>query len=155
MKSNKPNAKFFGFFLMLLFSSSSLLGQIKADDITGVWLNEDKDAHIRIENIDGKYFGKIIWLKDPIDEETNKPKLDKENPDEQLKKRPVMGLNLLANFVFNGDDEWSDGEIYDPKSGNTYSCYMIFTDSSKNRLKVRGFIGISLIGRTTYWTRVE
>jgi len=78
-----------------------------------------------------------------------------ENPDEELQKRPIMGLELLSNFEFDGDDEWEDGDIYDPKSGKTYSCYMEFTDKTKNELKVRGYIGVSLLGRTTYWTRVE
>ena len=128
----------------------------KADDIVGVWLNEDKDAHIEIYNDGGKYFGKIIWLKTPIDEKTGKPKVDDKNTDPALQNRPVMGLLLLKDFVFDGDDEWEDGEIYDPKSGKTYSCYMEFPDEDNlDNLKIRGYIGISLIGRTTYWTRVK
>jgi len=99
-----------------------------ADDIIGVWLNEDKDAHVEIYKDGNKFFGKIIWLKTPIDEETGKPKLDNKNEDESLRTRPVMGMLLLKNFVFDGDDEWEDGEIYDPKSGKTYSCYMEFPD---------------------------
>ncbi len=143
------------FFIAVFLLPVSVKSQVKADDILGVWLNEDKDAHVQIENKNGVYFGKVVWLKLPIDDETGKPKLDKKNPDNELKKRPVMGLTLLSNFKFDGSDEWEDGEIYDPKSGNTYSCYMVFTDKTKNTLKVRGYIGISLIGRTTYWTRVE
>ena len=128
----------------------------KADDIVGVWLNEDKDAHIEIYNDGGKYFGKIIWLKTPIDEKTGKPKVDDKNTDPALQSRPVMGLLLLKDFVFDGDEEWEDGEIYDPKSGKTYSCYMEFPDEDNlDNLKIRGYIGISLIGRTTYWTRVK
>ncbi|MCF8366325.1 MAG: DUF2147 domain-containing protein [Bacteroidales bacterium] len=129
--------------------------QVKADDILGVWLNEDEDAHIKIENRNGKYFGNIVWLKNPNEDDTGLPKLDDENPDPELQQRPVMGLELLSGFVFDGDDEWEDGDIYDPKSGKTYSCYMVFTDENKNNLKVRGFIGVSLLGKTTYWTRVK
>lgn len=140
--------------LISAFFADQSFAQIKGDDILGVWLNEDKDAHVEIVNKDGKYFGEIVWLKNPIDEETGKPKLDVENPDEELQKRPVMGLQLLANFKFD-DDEWEDGKIYDPKSGKTYSCYMEFTDKTQDKLKVRGFIGVSLLGRTTYWTRVK
>ncbi len=66
-----------------------------------------------------------------------------------------MGLELLKEFEFDGDDEWEDGGIYDPKRGKTYSCWMKFTNDTKNKLKVSGFIGVSLIGSTTYWTRVE
>ena len=129
--------------------------EINGNDILGVWLNEDKDAHIRITNDDGIYNGEIIWLKDPIDEETGKPKLDDENEDESLRSRPVLGLMLLKDFEFDGDEEWEKGKIYDPKNGKTYSCYMEFKDETKNLLKVRGYIGFSMIGRTTYWTRVE
>jgi len=140
--------------ILVAFYTLPATAQIKGDDLLGVWLNEDKDAHTKIENRDGKYFGNIVWLKTPIDEETGKAKLDDENPDEELQKRPVMGLELLTGFEFD-DDEWEDGDIYDPKSGKTYSCWMKFTDDTKNELKVRGFIGVSLLGRTTYWTRVE
>ncbi len=130
--------------------------EVKGDDILGVWLNEDKDAHIQIYKEGDKYFGKIIWLKEPIDPDTGKPKVDDKNEDESLQNRPIMGLLLLTDFVFDGDDEWEDGEIYDPKSGNTYSCYMEFPDEdNKDYLKIRGYIGFSLLGRTTYWTRVK
>jgi uncharacterized protein (DUF2147 family) len=130
--------------------------EVKADDILGVWLNEDKDAHVEIYKDGDKYFGKIIWLKNPIREETGKPKLDKENEDESLRTRPVMGMLLLSDFEFDGDDEWEDGTIYDPKNGKTYKCYMEFEDEDNlNTLKVRGFIGFSLLGRTTYWTKVK
>lgn len=127
-----------------------------ADDILGVWMNEDKDAQVEIYKDNGKYFGKIVWLLNPIDEETNKPKLDDENEDLSLRDRPVMGLLLLKDFVFDGDDEWEDGTIYDPKNGKTYSCYMEFEDEDDmSTLKIRGYIGISLLGRTTYWTAVK
>ena len=130
--------------------------EVRGDDILGVWLNEDKDAHIQIYKEGDKYFGKIIWLKEPIDPDTGKPKVDDKNEDESLQNRPIMGLLLLKDFVFDGDDEWEDGEIYDPKSGNTYSCYMEFPDEdNKDYLKIRGYIGFSLLGRTTYWTRVK
>lgn len=128
----------------------------KADDILGVWMNEDKDAHVEIYKDGDVFNGKIVWLEEPIREETGKPKLDKENEDESLRSRPVMGLLLLKGFVFDGDDEWEDGEIYDPKNGKTYSCYMEFEDEDDmNTLKIRGYIGISLLGRTTYWTKVK
>lgn len=130
--------------------------EIKSDDILGVWLNEDKDAHVEIYKDGDKYFGKVVWLKDPNREETGKPKLDRENQDESLRSRPVMGLLLLNDFEFDGDDEWEDGTVYDPKNGKTYKCFMEFDDEEDlDKLKVRGFIGFSMIGRTTYWTRVK
>jgi len=148
---------FIAFIGLLTFPLASIQAQeVKADDILGVWLNEDKDAHVEIYKEGDKYYGKIIWLKEPIDPETGKPKLDDENEDESLRSRPVMGLLLLRDFVFDGDDEWEDGRIYDPKNGKDYKCYMEFPDNDdKDLLKVRGYIGFSMLGRTTYWTRVK
>ena len=138
----------------LVFLGLQLTAQsFKANDILGIWFNEEKDAKVQIYEENGKYYGKVVWLDEPNEPDTGLPKLDDENDDPELQKRPIMGLLLMKDFVFDGDDEWEDGEIYDPKSGNTYSCYMKF--DSKDVLKVRGFIGISWIGRTTYWTRTS
>lgn len=137
-----------------IFISGTLIAQeFKKDDILGVWLNEDEDAHIEVYKEGDLYFGKIIWLKFPIDEETGKPKLDKHNPDPALQTRPSLGIKLLTDFEWDGDNEWDEGDIYDPKSGKTYSCYIVMKDY--NLLKIRGYIGVSLIGKTTYWTRVK
>jgi uncharacterized protein (DUF2147 family) len=126
-----------------------------ADAIVGKWLNEDQDAHIQIYKENGKFYGKIVWLKEPNEEDTGLPKLDDENKDESLRSRPVMGMILLKDFIYDEDDtEWDDGTIYDPKNGSTYDCYMNFGDDPKV-LKIRGYIGISWIGRNTYWTKVE
>ncbi len=149
----KSNVMMLMLSILLTLPAVEAFSQYKADDVLGVWLNEDKDAHVEMFKRNGKIYGKIVWLKEPIDSETGKPKVDKHNPDPALKTRPTMGMELLTGFVFDGDDEWSDGEIYDPKSGKTYDCYMEF--DSKDVLKIRGYIGVSLLGRTTYWTRVK
>jgi uncharacterized protein (DUF2147 family) len=137
----------------LMFSSNLSAQEFQQDDILGVWLNEDKDAHVEIYKENDLYYGKIIWLKFPIDDETGKPKLDKHNPDPELQKRPSLGIKLLTDFEWDGDNEWDEGDIYDPKSGKTYSCYIVMKEY--DLLKIRGYIGVSLIGRTTYWTRVK
>jgi uncharacterized protein (DUF2147 family) len=139
--------------LLIAMPSMNLSAQNKADDVLGTWLNQDKDAHVEMFKRDGKIYGKIVWLKEPIDTETGKPKTDKHNPDAKLKTRPTLGLEILKGFTFDGKKEWSGGEIYDPKSGKTYSSFMVF--ESKDVLKIRGYVGISLLGRTTSWTRVK
>lgn len=147
--------KRFNFKSLLLISifliSGNLFAQSEADRILGKWLNEEKDGKVEIYKIGDKYFGKLVWLKNPNNEDGT-PKLDKENPDDELKKRPLQDLQLLKDFVYD-DDEWEDGEIYDPKSGNTYSCYMEF--ESEDLLKIKGYIGVKWVGKTTYWTRAE
>lgn len=60
---------------------------------------------------------------------------------------------MLTGFKFNGDDRWKDGDIYDPENGKTYSTYMYLKD--KHTIKVRGYVGISLVGRTETWARTN
>lgn len=136
---------------LFLFAGNLLAQDYKADDILGIWLNEEKDAKIEMYKQNNKYYGKIVWLNEPNEPATGLPKLDDENEEESLRNRPVMGLVLADGFVCEGDGLYEDGDIYDPKNGSTYSCYMKL--ESKNQLKVRGYIGFSIIGRTTYWTR--
>jgi uncharacterized protein (DUF2147 family) len=150
----KRNPVKFVALVAFLFAALPVISQkYSADLILGKWLNEDKDAHIEVYKESGKYFGRIVWLKDPIDEITGKPKLDDENSDESLQNRPIMGLVILKDFIFDGDEEWEDGTIYDPKNGKTYDCYMEIDE--QGILKIRGYIGFSWIGRSSYWTRVN
>lgn len=139
--------------LLFVIPSKAVFSQIKSDDVLGFWLNAEKDAQVEITKKGDKYFGKIVWLKDPIDSKTGEAKTDTKNPDPAKRSRPTMGLGLLNNFTFSGKDEWGGGEIYDPKSGKTYSSYMKL--GNHDLLKIRGYIGVSLIGRTTEWTRVK
>jgi uncharacterized protein (DUF2147 family) len=123
----------------------------KADDILGTWLNQEATGKITLYKEGSKYFGKLVWLREPLDKVTGKPRTDKENPEEKLKATPLIGMVNMKNFTFDGKDEWSGGTIYDPKNGKTYKCYIAFDGPSK--LKVRGYIGVSLLGRNTYWTK--
>jgi uncharacterized protein (DUF2147 family) len=138
--------------LALLFGNTSM--GLPAEDpntIIGVWKTGEGNAVVRIYKNGDKYQGKIVWLKEPNDPETMKPKLDKNNPTESFKNRPVLGLINLWGFSQTSKNLWEDGNIYDPKSGNTYSCTIKMI--SLNSLEVRGYIGVSIIGRTDIWTR--
>jgi uncharacterized protein (DUF2147 family) len=142
------------FIIGFLFFTSVASIKWVGNDICGIWWNKDKDAKIKIYSSYSKYFGQIHWLKNPLDSVTNKPKLDKNNPDEEARKRPIMGLLILKNLVWDdGDQEWDDGDIYDPKSGNTYSLTCTLKD--KNTMELRGYLGISLLGRTDTWMRTD
>lgn len=141
--------KLFTLTLALIFSLN-LFSQSNSGAILGDWYNQEKDAIINIYEEGGKYHGKITWMLNPIDE-NGKPKTDPLNPDESLRSRARMGMIIMYNFVFEGDNKWDDGNIYDPKSGNEYSGTM--TLISENNLDLRGYVGIPLFGRTSNWTR--
>jgi uncharacterized protein (DUF2147 family) len=118
----------------------------------GTWYNSTRESRIEIYKCGDKYCGKIVWLKEP-NYEDGKPKIDKNNPDATLQNRPIMGLALMKDFTYDAKNVWEDGQIYDPQSGKTYSCKMTLT--SKDQLEVRGYVGISLLGRTDVWTRAK
>ena len=134
--------------LIALISTTAVIGQ-SADDILGVWYNQEKTGKVEVFKKGDKYFGKIIWLKEPMRD--GAPKLDIENSDEKLRTQPIMGLEILKGFEFD-DDEWEEGTIYDPKNGETYSCVIT---KEGNSLNVRGYSGFSFIGRTSIWTKAE
>jgi uncharacterized protein (DUF2147 family) len=120
-----------------------------ADAILGNWLTDEGKAIVEMYRCANRYCGKIIWLKEPHTEDgTNK--LDTKNPDPSKRNRTLIGLDIVWDFKYGGGGSWVDGRIYDPDNGKTYSCKMKL---QTNQLKVRGYIGFSLIGRTTIWTR--
>ncbi len=117
--------------------------QTGSDKILGLYWSPKKDAKIQIYRKGDKYFGKSVWIATP--------KKDVENPDKQLRQRDILGVNLLTNFSYD-DGDYTGGEIYDPANGKTYSCKISFAGQN---LKVRGYIGISLLGRTEIFERVR
>lgn len=136
--------------ILSLFTGISSFAQLGKDAILGEWYNQEKDAIIKIYKEDEKYHGKITWMLNPLDENGN-PKTDPLNPDESLHSRSRMGMVIMYNFEYDGDNEWNNGNVYDPKSGNEYSGTMTLT--SENRLDLRGYVGIPLFGRTNNWSR--
>jgi uncharacterized protein (DUF2147 family) len=148
--------------LFLLISPAAFAAD-EADAVIGVWATEpdeeDGNAHIKIVREGDRYFGEIVWLEQdryPQNDDRGmggQKKVDRENPDPDLRSRQLMGLRLLEDFTYAGKKVWKKGTIYDPDNGKTYKCKMTLTD--EGILKIRGFIGVSLIGRTAEWTRVE
>ena len=120
------------------------------DDIVGVWLSGDGDGWIEIRKEDDETVG--IIAGSPNTKEGDAPRLDSKNPDPSLRDRPLDGLKFMTGFSYAGENRWTGGRIYDPNSGKTYKGTMLLTD--RDTLKLRGYIGISLLGRTDTWTRV-
>jgi len=137
--------------LLISFVSLSSLTQKQTLKPLGIWTNADKKAKFEIFECGKKLCGKISWIKDPTRD--GKPKLDTNNPDASLKNQPILGMVFMKDFEYDEDNKWDNGTIYDPQSGKTYSCYMRVLD--KDKMEVKGYIGISLIGRSQIWTRAQ
>lgn len=146
--------------VFLLFSILSFASGDDAGDILGTWLTTKSTGHkVHIEIYKNKEFynGKICWLEEAVypqdDVMAGNPKVDRNNPDTQLRTRPIIGLEILTGFTYDGNNKWKGGRIYDPENGKTYKCKMTITDEGE--LKIRGYIGFSMLGRTSVWKRVD
>ena len=120
------------------------------------WYDEGKSSKVLIYRaINGKFYGKIVWLKDPVDKATGKPQTDDENPDPKLRNKPVMDLVILKDFVPDANDKnvYTGGSIYDPDSGKTYCGKITFKG---NTLDLRGYLcSFSIFGKTETWTEAN
>ncbi len=122
------------------------------DLLLGVWIPKDGKSHVKIEKIGNKYFGKVVWLKEPNDPKTGLPETDDKNPDPALRNQPIMGLRFMNDFTYVGNGVFKDGRMYDPNDGKTY-CGKI-TIISPDEIDLRGSIcGFSILGRTEKWKR--
>lgn len=141
-------------FIAIIILFVPLFLNAQANKIEGSWTTEKGTSAVDVsKSSDGKYFGKISWLEEP--NENGKPKVDSENEDPQLAKRPIMGLNLLEGFEYDSKKErWINGSIYDPDNGKTYDCFAWFEDGNFDVLYIKGYVaGIKALGRKTVWKR--
>ncbi len=123
-----------------------------AQEVIGKWKLDDGSAIVEVYKSGNVYNGKIVWLKNPT-ESDGTPAVDSKNPDKSLRKRKILGLNMLSNLKADGKGEYSGGTIYDPGNGKTYYCSM---EVKGNTLKVRGSLDKSgFLGRTMDWFRVN
>ncbi len=140
-------------FLLLV----SLAFAADEDKIVGLWNTSKNECKIEIFKNGTKYYGRIVWLKEPLYPADDgggmagKAVVDRENPNPNLRSRTLIGLQLIEGFTYIGKNVWEKGTIYNPDNGKVYKCKM--TLSAPNRLDVRGFIGIPLLGATSIWTR--
>ena len=131
------------FFLAIFFAQSqTIVGKWKTiDDETG-----NAKAIVEIYEESGKIYGKVV---DILEEENKKRVCSNCSGDD--KDKPILGMTIIKGLTKDGD-VYSNGKILDPKNGKLYKCFI--TLETNDKLKVRGYIGISLFGRTQYWYRV-
>jgi len=128
-------------------------------DILGLWEVEEGDGRIEIFSCADKFCGRIAWQKEPcypIGDKGGmggKPLLDRENPKKELRGRQQLGLVIMEGYTFRGNNLWDDGTIYNPEDGRTYKSRLSM--KSRDRLQLRAFIGISLLGGSTLCKRVN
>jgi uncharacterized protein (DUF2147 family) len=132
----------------LIFISVSLiycsLCGYAQNQILGRWLSQDKKGITEIFEDNGKFYGKLVWIRP----DRGTPLTDIENPDKSKRSQPLLNLVILKGFI-HSYNEWKDGTVYDPENGKTYTCTMRLVNN--NTLRVRGYWGPFY--RTEIWSR--
>ena len=142
MKKNVLTLILLGLFISFTSNAQSIFGKWKTiDDETG-----NEKSIVEIYQKDGKAYAKIIELLEEgkDDKVCAKCKGAKKN-------KPIKGMEIINGLSKDGD-EWNDAKILDPKTGKEYKCYITIDGTKK--LKVRGYVGFALLGRTQYWHKV-
>ena len=142
--------KVLSFLVTVLLTATTAFGA-GPGNILGSWKTDGGDSRLELFKCGEKICGKIVWLKQPnyIDSKdgpVGKKKIDRKNPDPSLRGRTILGLQVMKGLTAKGRNRWGNGTCYDPETGKSYKCKMYL--ASPDRLELRGYIGISLLGRT-------
>lgn len=139
------------YIFLLIFTCNIAFSQTQSDAIVGTWLSEAKDLKVEVYRQKNQFYGKMIWFHCPVNTPPMEHYRDKGNPNISLRNRSWLGMVLLKDLVFDGKNEWVNGDIYDPNSGNTYRSKVKLLDAQT--LHVRGYFGIPLLGKTMVFNR--
>lgn len=119
---------------------------------TGLWLTEKEGVIVDLYECGADALcGRTVWLRKMTNKDGS-PRLDTANPDPALRDRHWCGMEVITNVEAAGSGVWEGGEIYDPKSGRFYDFNI---ETRGERLKVRGYLGLPLLGKSETWTRTD
>lgn len=133
--------------LLLTAGTAMAAGNTQASDAEGVW-QSDSGGYVEFYEEGGTYKGTIVGSK------SGEARYDKNNPDESKQDRRLLGVTVVDGLKPAGENEFEGGSIYDPNNGKTYKAKANY-DADKDQLSVRGYIGISMIGKSQTWKRVD
>jgi uncharacterized protein (DUF2147 family) len=138
--------------LIALGGASWLAAPAFAADPIGTWYTGDKDSQVRIANCGGALCGSLVWLKEPTDPATGRPKTDKNNADASKQSRPLIGVPIVLGMKPSGTpNQWS-GSVYNAGDGKTYSGSFTLTDA--NTAELKGCV-LSFLCKSQTWTRAK
>jgi uncharacterized protein (DUF2147 family) len=120
-------------------------------DAIGTWYTGDKDSQVRIVNCGGALCGNLVWLKEPNDPATGRPKTDKNNADASKQSRPLLGVPIVLAMKPSGTGQWS-GEVYNASDGKTYTGS--FTLTGPNTADLKGCV-LGFLCKSQIWTRAN
>lgn len=142
-------------FFTFLLSFSLLYSQSRADQVLGTWLATDHSVAVGIYKSGREYKAKILWFDPELGSGTPiHTRLDHRNPRPELRKRKILGMEILEGLVYNAKSHiWEKGKIYDASSGKFWDSTAQITE--EGFLKVRGFWKFSWMGKSLTFKRTN
>lgn len=147
----KPKLLVAGALAAATLTTASLALAARTDDVAGVWMSQDGRTKVRVNDCGGALCGRIVWLKEPIDPKTGKPRTDKLNPDVSKRDRPMLGLQVVNGLRPIGERHWA-GPIYHADEGMVVQVSLVV--ESKEHATMRGCV-LKVVCKSERWTRVE
>ncbi|WP_177733150.1 MULTISPECIES: DUF2147 domain-containing protein [Flavobacterium] len=138
-------------FILVLAFAGKTFAQTGADAILGKWESDKKDVKLEIFKQGDQYYGKYLWGNQIVENDGVTSKKDSRNPDPKLRTRDVIGITSLTNLKWDGE-AYVDGKIYNAPSGDTYSCKAWIKNE---KMYLRGFMGVSFLGKTATFHRIK
>lgn len=129
----------------------AMIAPAMAADPLGTWLTGDKKGKVRIVNCGGAICGTLVWMAEPLDPETKKPKIDKRNADASKQSRPLIGIPIVLGMKPGSAPQTWEGDVYNAEDGKTYSGSFALTGANTAQLK--GCVLAGLICKAQTWTR--
>jgi uncharacterized protein (DUF2147 family) len=140
------------FSAVLFVAAANLAAPAFAADALGTWYTADRESQVKIANCGGALCGTLVWLKEPNDPTTGRPKTDKNNADASKQNRPLIGVPIVLGMRPSGTpNEWS-GQVYNAADGKTYSG--TFTLTGANTADLKGCV-LSILCKSQTWTRAN
>ncbi len=133
-------------FLLIILAGVSFPAYA-AQSVEGLWLTQNERSVIEVSKCNLGLCGYVYWIID------GGMQTDAKNPDESLRGEPMCGLPIMWGLKQDGEQSWENGKIYKADEGDTYDADIELL--SDGTLKVRGYMGMSLFGKTQIWKRIE
>ena len=123
----------------------------RAGSPEGYWLTEKKGVIVKLYDCGEALCGQTVWLK-KMTFSDGAPRLDTKNPDPSLRDRHWCGITAITGLKQAGGGTWEGGEVYDPKTGETFDFKL---EDKGDKVNVRGFLGVPFLGKSETWTRAD
>lgn len=137
-------------FFLMLAATTGLRAQTTESAVVGRWESDEKDVRMEFFKDGDQYKARLLWGNKVVEADGKTSRKDTQNPDKNLRSRDILGAVTLTGLKWDGKNGYEDGKIYDPPSGKTYTCKAWLEN---DKLHLRGYLGVSLFGKTVVWHR--